>query len=510
MVFGQVTFYIFGVIFIASLALFIFSLVKIVKNPMANLNCKDIIKRLLLIGGIGALSLTIAGVGSYGFYKDVTPLVHEVIQAVLGGIVFSASIFVFFGSFMLHYYRKNLPETLDKWLYRILIISIPTLLVTFFVYTNGFAAYWEYPLPNGINFTEGFVTPLDSAKPNVAFYALAILSGALFVYFLCDHKMYKQYGKHGLLESTFFVAFPAGIIGARIFYVVGEWQDFVGREWWSIFAIWEGGLTILGGAITGIVVGVLWFIWKNRGYSIWVAVDVIVPTILIAQAIGRWGNFFNCEVHGLAVSESYFSWLPTLVLENSRYSSTSGWADPGMVYVPLFFIEGIFNMIGYLLLGELFSRKLRKYTELGDLAFGYVLWYGLVRTFMEPLRDPAYNMGEDGYWSYIWSIMFIAIGVLLIAGNHLVRYFIKRNKETFTPKKSWGKSGLIATIILATLGLAITITGVSLMLTGNFSPKLEFNQFNIGLISTVIGGSLIISLIIPIPYMIEGFKVQHE
>ena len=167
-------------------------------------------------------------------------------------------------------------------------------------------------------------------------------------------------------------------------------------------------------------------------------------------------------------------------------------------------------MIGYLLLGELFSRKLRKYTELGDLAFGYVLWYGLVRTFMEPLRDPAYNMGEDGYWSYIWSIMFIAIGVLLIAGNHLVRYFIKRNKETFTPKKSWGKSGLIATIILATLGLAITITGVSLMLTGNFSPKLEFNQFNIGLISTVIGGSLIISLIIPIPYMIEGFKVQHE
>ena len=67
--FGQVTFYIFGVIFVLALVLYIISLVKVIKNPMATLDYKDIIKRLLLIGGIGSLSLTIAAVGSYGFYK---------------------------------------------------------------------------------------------------------------------------------------------------------------------------------------------------------------------------------------------------------------------------------------------------------------------------------------------------------------------------------------------------------------------------------------------------------
>ena len=67
-----------------------------------------------------------------------------------------------------------------------------------FVYTNGLAPYLTYPLVNGISFTEGFVTP-KTGSPNIAFYALCIISGAVLVYFLCDHIFYKEYGKHGLL-----------------------------------------------------------------------------------------------------------------------------------------------------------------------------------------------------------------------------------------------------------------------------------------------------------------------
>ena len=167
-------------------------------------------------------------------------------------------------------------------------------------------------------------------------------------------------------------------------------------------------------------------------------------------------------------------------------------------------------MVGYLILGELFGRKLRKYTELGDLAFGYILWYGLVRTFMEPLRDPSFNMGEEGYWSYIWAIAFIAIGALLIAGNHLVRYLIRRRKDNFVAKANWGRNGLIATSILLVLGLGLVISGGVLMATGEFSPVLAFNQFNIGLITVVLGASLLVALMIPVPYMIEGFKVKYE
>ena len=157
-----------------------------------------------------------------------------------------------------------------------------------------------------------------------------------------------------------------------------------------MFAIWEGGLTILGGAITGIVVGVAWFLWRNKGYNIWLAIDIIVPTILVAQAVGRWGNFFNCEVHGIAMSSEYWKWLPKFILFNSQYSSVSGFAEAGQIYVPLFFIEFVANLLGYFVLAHLFGVKLRKYTQLGDLAFGYVMWYGMTRVLMEPLRDIIY------------------------------------------------------------------------------------------------------------------------
>ena len=187
--------------------------------------------------------------------------------------------------------------------------------------------------------------------------------------------MYKQYGKHGLLESTFFVAFPAGIIGARIFYVVGNYtKEFANQEWWKVFAINDGGLTILGGAITGIVVGVLWFLWKRRQYSIWVAVDIILPTILIAQAVGRWGNFFNCEVHGLEIDPNLLWWMPKVVVNNAIYSSTQGLLSDGNVYLPLFYIEAVLNLLGYAILGEILPRFFKKQRELGDVAFGYLVW----------------------------------------------------------------------------------------------------------------------------------------
>ena len=106
--------------------------------------------------------------------------------------------------------------------------------------------------------------------------------------------------------------------------------------WYKGFMIWEGGLTILGGAIMGIAVGVAWFMWRNKGYSIWIAVDLIVPTILLAQAIGRWGNFFNCEVHGVEMSEQAWSWLPTFIFKNIHFGLGNGTpaADTGYTSTP--------------------------------------------------------------------------------------------------------------------------------------------------------------------------------
>ena len=377
-----------------------------------------------------------------------------------------------------------------------MLISIPVMIISLWYSFNGFSKYMSFPLMNGINIPNGIITPEKTYSDGVSitFYALCILSGAVFVYFLCDHKMYQQYGKHGTLESTFLVAFPAGIIGARIWYVIGNWKaDGFGEriakgEWWAPFAINEGGLTILGGAIMGIVVGVLWFIWRNKHYSIWVAVDMIVPTILLAQAIGRIGNFFNCEVHGNPVPVSAWNWLPQIIIKNGMYSSTDSTLTDGTFYLPLFLIEGLINIAGYFILSELFGKLLRKHTELGDLAFGYVLVYGIVRAFLEPLRNANYNMGEKGYWSWIFSCLFIVFGALGILGNHLIRYLIRRKKNEIKPLGNVTSKYLYSIIGVGVIADAIIVVGVALLSANkpNFDA-LVYDAFNLGVMLLCFG-----------------------
>ena len=438
------------------------------------------------------------------FIKE-QPKGYEYALGIIGALTFSASLYAFIISFMIHYYRKNLPALLDKVLYIVMLSCIPLMMITFFICTDGYAAYLTYPLVFGFNFSEGFVSPNSSVSPNIAWYALCILGGALFVYFLCDHKMYVQYGKHGLFESTFLVAFPAGILGARLFYVIGNWNlEFAGQPFWHVFAFWEGGLTILGGAISGIVIGVLWFIWRNKGYSIWVAIDVVVPSILLAQAIGRWGNFFNCEVHGVAVSTSYFSWLPSIIVNNLHYSSVAPQLGPEQIYVPLFLIEGVLNVAGYFILAELFGRKLRKYTELGDLGAGYIVFYGLNRALLEPLRYKGFNMGDNGYWSWIWSCCFITIGLLLITINHVVRWYIRKKKGQISPKPSWKTNSMITTICIGVAALLMISGGIALMATSYIPQSLTFTPYLGGTILLLSGIGTLFLTAIPLLYYVEA------
>lgn len=505
----QILTYIGLAIGIISLVFGIIKSHKLIKNPLNEIDYKSELKPIVYGGLAFVLGILLTSIGLFDFIKDEV-LWYEYLLGIIGGVLLSSSLYLFVTTFMIHYYRKGLPTLLDKWLFRILLISIPSMMVSLFIFLDGYAAHFVYPLANGINFEHGFVNINSTISPNIAWYALCILSGAVFVYFLCDHKMYVQYGKHGLLESTFLVAFPAGILGARLFYVIGNWSlEFAGKEWWKPFAIWEGGLTILGGAIMGIVIGVAWFMWRNKGYSIFVAVDIIVPTILLAQAIGRWGNFFNCEVHGNLVNEAYFAWLPTVIFENIKYSGAAGMAPSGQVYVPLFLIEGSLNVLGYFLIAELFGVKLRKYTQLGDLAFAYIIWYGLVRALLEPLRYGAYNMGEDGFWSWIWSVCFIAIGMLLIAFNHLIRYFLNKRKGVQQIKLN-SKSYMITLIVFVSIALVLLLPAIILMSTSSIPAKLEFNPFMVGTICLIVAIGFIFFASIPLVYFLEQNRLNEE
>ena len=504
---------IFLVLFAGFVGVNIYFLRTLIKSAMIEVDFKKLfLKNGLLVAG-ATISFLVA---SFGFYKwlDKTPDFIHVFQLVLGDIMLIGGLLTAINCFVIHYYGKNLPEKLDKWLYILLMVCFTVAFFGIFVYTNGLAPYLTYPLVNGISFSEGWVTPADGA-PNIAFYALCIIAGTVLVYFVCDHIFYKEYGKHGLLESTFYIAFPAGIIGARIWYVVGNWSvDFAGQPFWKVFAIWEGGLTILGGAIMGIVVGVAFFMWRNKNLSIWFAVDAIVPTILIAQAVGRWGNFFNCEVHGLVADTKYFQWLPEIVLKNAQYSSSvipHSIIGSNQLYVPLFFIECFTNLFGYFLIAHFFGKLLGRYHEPGDLCFGYVIWYGLTRVLMEPLRHEDFKMGENGYWSWVWSMIFVFVGTLLIVANHIVRFFIKKKQASVnkvSPNKRIIFSGVYMNV-KAFIGSALIVVAIVLMAMNKFKEEVAYNGFNIGLICLVCGLSLLISLIATALTMKEAFNAKH-
>ena len=516
---GLVLFIIFALIALFCLAYPIYQNVMVVKKKK-EANYPSLIKKeIFFIAGF-SLSFTLMLASIY-FMNNMHPKGYEVFFAVFFGMLFSLGIATFINAFILHYYgldfKDNYPS-LDKKLFIFMMVSIPVFIIGLLYMTNGYAAYWTYPIPNMLSFTDGFIYEMaGGGNQGIAFYALFILGGAILVYLLVDHKFYQQYGKHGLLESTFLVAFPSGIFWARVGYVIGNFQkEFAPRfpnEWWSIFAIWEGGITILWGAVGGIVVGALWFLRFRKGYSLALAADIVVPAILIAQAIGRWGNFFNCEVHGEAVDASYWSWLPTMVVRNGAFSSATDAPDlliGEKMYLPLFFIEACINLMGYFVLSGLFGKVWRKNTELSDLAYGYIIWYGLTRTILEPLRYGAFNMGSHGYWSWIWAMAFVFVGSALIAFNHLYRHFKKKKTNTLVFHGNPLMKGVISASLISVVSLVGIIVGAVLMSQSSFSLDIVFNKFNIGLILLVLSLSLLLYLSISVILILEGVRRRRE
>lgn len=506
---GLVLFILFAISSVSSLGVSLYFVRETIKNKIIKIDINLLFKKLIIVGLIFIVSLTIMFISIY-WWNHLIPRVEDLLATIFGAPFFGLFLYTSLHSFLLHYFCKMIDNGVDKKLFICLMVSFPLMLVFLFLLSNGFADYLNKtaPLINGINFETGWNNPFKG-HPNLTFYALCILSGAIYVYFYCDHKFFLKYGKHGLLESTFLVAFPAGILGARIWYVVGVYNEqYKGASIGQMLDMTKGGLTILGGAITGIIVGVLWFMYVHRNrLSILFAVDTIVPSILIAQAVGRWGNFFNLEVHGELVNETYWRWLPKIIFNNSHFSESAGLATSGHLFVPLFFVECLTNLLGFFVITHLFGVCLKKYLKPGDLAFGYIVWYGMARVLLEPLRYVDYQMNT---WSWIWSVAFLIIGMFLVGINHLIRTLIEKRNNTYKPLPYEKKRGLIATIIISLTFLSFIAIGLTMMLTTKFVPVLEFNQFNTGLIFLFSGIAISMLLMIYIPYMFNQEEIIHE
>lgn len=393
---------------------------------------------------------------SYFNSNDLVFSPLNMFYSYFGAIFFGIFAFVLIHLMIWLLYAKNIPNKTRKLLRIILVISIVGVIGFLLMLMEGLSSYLSYPLCNQILISSKGIKMIynngsyDSSgfHLSISLYSLCIVGGACLVLYICDYKIFRKYGKHGLLTGCFLVAFPCGIIGARIWYVIGEWYKYADDPIRALY-IWEGGLAIMGGAIFGIIAGVTFMLLiriKNPIYKkidYFDLVDIIVPTILVAQAIGRWGNFFNCEVHGNPSSIVYWNWLPTFIKNNMHYSSTASSLGSDEIYVPLYLIEGIVNLFGYFFIEygirNLFglNHKFKKnlHSE-GTLVGWYISWYGATRAILEPLRYGSYNMGEDGNWSIVSAYVMIGLGVFIIIIFAMLK--ILNEKKIF--KYTWQKA----------------------------------------------------------------------
>lgn len=387
----------------------------------------------------------------------------EATMAIIGQGGFFLSFVLLWVCFFLRYYKADFDPKQRKMATIVLFVCIAASLAFFLLCGEGVANYLTYPLVSGILINkEGLSTVTSQTDPHtisgihIAWYGVVILGGALVSYFICDHRFYKVYHKHGILETCLIFALAGGILGARIWYVVGNWTrdgfdaafyttNAMGEktfDFWAgfvnIIAIWKGGLTILGGAVGGMIAGWIFVRVRRKYVDILFAADTIVPTILIAQAIGRWGNFFNSEVYGanVAISDGW-QWLPTWIKWQMPWLNVSDPArianDPhtwslaaGYIHVPLFLIEGIINIAGYFVIAWLIPKLIwkEKYRPGGCLLGLYLIWYGGSRMILEMFRNTSFNMGENNYWSFWNAMIYIILGLVWIGAMFAWKYWL--------------------------------------------------------------------------------------
>ena len=254
---------------------------------------------------------------------------------------------------------------------------------------------------------------VDIGTISIKWYAVLILTGAFLAYWLSARNLKKLGYPTSLLDDLFFGSLLAGIVGARLWYVLFFDLSSYLADPISIFMTWQGGMAIQGGLLLGAAFA-YWFL-KRKKLSFLRFADAIVPNILVAQAIGRWGNFMNQEAYGKVVDEAYFNLFPAFIKDNMYIL--------GQFREPTFLYESVLNIVGFILI--VYFLKRFSENRRGDLMWAYLMWYGISRFWVEGLRtDSLMFMGLRT--AQLVSIGFIVIGLMGKLG--VFQRFIKKEK----------------------------------------------------------------------------------
>ncbi|WP_082087847.1 prolipoprotein diacylglyceryl transferase [Domibacillus indicus] len=236
----------------------------------------------------------------------------------------------------------------------------------------------------------------------VHWYGIIIGIGIALGFYLAS----KESDRLGMPKETFsdllIWAIPIALISARAYYVLFEW-DYYSQNPGAIVQIWNGGIAIHGALIGSVITAVIFT--RKRNISFWKLADIAAPSIILGQAIGRWGNFMNQEAHGEEVARSFLEnlQLPDFIINQMNID--------GVYYHPTFLYESIWNFIGLALL--LFMRRVNP--KRGEIFLSYVIWYSIGRFFIEGMRTDSLMLpGEFLRIAQVLSLSLIVAAAAIL------------------------------------------------------------------------------------------------
>jgi prolipoprotein diacylglyceryl transferase len=288
----------------------------------------------------------------------------------------------------------------------------------------------------------GGSTPLSIPSPEISsfpvgpltihFYALCILTGIIVATLMTNRRLTKRGAEPWVVIDIALLAVPLAIIAARLFHVFTHPGFYFGegKDLWAIFRIWEGGIAIYGALIGGAIGA--WLGCRWTGIRFWSFADALAPGLLLAQALGRFGNWFNQELFGLPTD---LPWGLEIDYPNPAWPVG---LPEGTLFHPTFLYEVVWNTLGVLVL--LWAGK-RFRLQWGRVFALYLIWYSAGRIVWESIRiDPSEVF--FGLRTNVWA----AIAGVVIG---LVIFFVQKRRHTgfeaspYVAGREWTADGAV-------------------------------------------------------------------
>ena len=222
--------------------------------------------------------------------------------------------------------------------------------------------------------------PLPLGPLTLRWYGLLIATAVLIGLYLSSWLAKQRKLENGLISDLLPLLVLFSVVGARIYYVAFEWRNYAGSPLKAL-AIWEGGIAIHGALIAGTLTLILFCRWRRQPF--WDVLDVLVPSVALGQAIGRWGNFFNSEAFGVPTDLPWKLFIPS--------SSRPLLYSDAEFFHPTFLYESIWNLLLFIVLIAVFRTGIKRSGSVpaGAMSCLYLIGYSLGRVWIEGLRiDP--------------------------------------------------------------------------------------------------------------------------